>query len=368
MGKLLFILTFFYSTLLYAQTPVETDWKSKKNDLDFLQSIIGEKRIVCLGEEWHGNETFNSLKNRVVKYLHREMDFDVVLFESSIYGGLIVSENHLKGKEQLFELLPHIWRTQSLLDLVLYSDSTALHLAGMDVGGAYSSSFSSYLKDCFSSNSNKSEDSIFKTDSLLQARWVKWQSTFDQNSGLSIDEASFYASFYNELINQLTNEKPYATLNDKPFLIQCLKNRIKLAELLAIKGSTKGFRDKVMSQNLEYFIQEKFKGKKIIIWAAHIHISKSLKDTYPSKKVTPSMVELLPSSILDQLVAIDFKPFKSAPKKLRKKLKQTQKEALFYDLSPPTKNEVDLTTLSKQFDAVFFCRKYAPIEQFKVIP
>jgi erythromycin esterase len=56
------------------------------DDLEFLKDFIKEKRIVCLGEEWHGNETFNEVKNRIVKYLHKELEFEVIIFESGIYG------------------------------------------------------------------------------------------------------------------------------------------------------------------------------------------------------------------------------------------------------------------------------------------
>jgi erythromycin esterase len=55
------------------------------SDLAPLADFVGNRRIVLLGESGHGVAEFNHLKVRLVKYLHEELGFDVVAFESSFY-------------------------------------------------------------------------------------------------------------------------------------------------------------------------------------------------------------------------------------------------------------------------------------------
>jgi erythromycin esterase len=51
-------------------------------DLDALKEKIGDARIVLLGEESHGAGTTFKMKGRLIRFLHREMGFDVLAWES----------------------------------------------------------------------------------------------------------------------------------------------------------------------------------------------------------------------------------------------------------------------------------------------
>jgi erythromycin esterase len=52
-------------------------------DLNFLKDKLKEKRIVFLGESGHGVAEYTKLKSRIIHYLHEELDFYVLAFESS---------------------------------------------------------------------------------------------------------------------------------------------------------------------------------------------------------------------------------------------------------------------------------------------
>jgi len=54
-------------------------------DLQFLKTVVGDRRLVQLGESGHGVAEFDSSKVRLVKFFHEQMGFDVMAFESSIY-------------------------------------------------------------------------------------------------------------------------------------------------------------------------------------------------------------------------------------------------------------------------------------------
>jgi erythromycin esterase-like protein len=47
---------------------------------------IGEADIVLLGEPSHGDGGAMQMKTRLVKYLHEQKGFDVLLFEADLYA------------------------------------------------------------------------------------------------------------------------------------------------------------------------------------------------------------------------------------------------------------------------------------------
>lgn len=53
-------------------------------DLEALGQVVGSARIVQLGETTHGDGTGFLLRSRIIKYLHEEKGFDVLVWESSI--------------------------------------------------------------------------------------------------------------------------------------------------------------------------------------------------------------------------------------------------------------------------------------------
>ena len=61
--------------------PVDTNYQ----DLAFLKDKLKGIDLVMLGEQDHGAGATFLAKSRLIQFLHQEMNFDVLLFESSIY-------------------------------------------------------------------------------------------------------------------------------------------------------------------------------------------------------------------------------------------------------------------------------------------
>jgi erythromycin esterase len=64
-----------------------------------LKRIIGDSRIVMLGEISHGDGTTFLAKSRLIKLLHQQMNFDVLVFESGFYDMSKVWESIQQGQD-----------------------------------------------------------------------------------------------------------------------------------------------------------------------------------------------------------------------------------------------------------------------------
>lgn len=109
-------------------------------DLDMLKPLLLDKRIVYLGESSHGAAEYNSAKTRLIQYLHQELGFNVVAFETNLgnaasaYGHIHTREPVATMKDSIFR----VWQAQETVPLFQYikdtqHTKTPLALAGFDM-------------------------------------------------------------------------------------------------------------------------------------------------------------------------------------------------------------------------------------------
>src|ERR1700733_7660085 len=78
-----------YATAVRSIDPADTDF----TDLAGLRTAIGDARVVLLGEQTHGEGSTFQAKTRVIKFLHEQMGFGVLAFESGLYDCARIWEN-----------------------------------------------------------------------------------------------------------------------------------------------------------------------------------------------------------------------------------------------------------------------------------
>ncbi|XGA14761.1 erythromycin esterase family protein [Paenibacillus thiaminolyticus] len=109
-------------------------------DLDGLKPLLQDKRIVYLGESSHGAAEYNSAKTRLIQYLHQELGFNVVAFETNL-GNAASAYGHIRGREPVATMkdsIFRIWQAQETVPLFQYikdthNTKTPLALAGFDM-------------------------------------------------------------------------------------------------------------------------------------------------------------------------------------------------------------------------------------------
>ncbi|MGD8627009.1 MAG: erythromycin esterase family protein, partial [Anaerolineae bacterium] len=91
-------------------------------DLLPLTGLIGEARLVALGEATHGTHEFFQVKHRLIEFLVQEMGFTVFALEAYWPETNRINDYVLSGNGNARELLATLqywpWNTQEMLDLI----------------------------------------------------------------------------------------------------------------------------------------------------------------------------------------------------------------------------------------------------------
>ncbi|WLR43376.1 erythromycin esterase family protein [Bacillus carboniphilus] len=113
---------------------------SDYSDLHFVKEVLKDKRVVMLGESSHGVSEYSLIKSRLIKFLHEEMDYNVVAFESGLAEVGITNEklDEVGPRTAMKNSLIPQWHTDNVLNLLNYIDELKnseepIHIAGFDM-------------------------------------------------------------------------------------------------------------------------------------------------------------------------------------------------------------------------------------------
>lgn len=93
-------------------------------DLQALGKVVGNARIVELGEATHGTREFFQLKHRIIEYLATQEGFTIFSIEANMPEAYRLNDYVLHGvgdpKQLLRDLRFWTWNTQEVLDMILW--------------------------------------------------------------------------------------------------------------------------------------------------------------------------------------------------------------------------------------------------------
>src|SRR5438045_4208147 len=91
-------------------------------DMESLKKVVGNARIVSLGEATHGTHEFFQLKHRMLEFLATEMGFTIFSIEANMPEAYRLNDYVLTGKGDPAELLRGMyfwtWNTEEVLDMI----------------------------------------------------------------------------------------------------------------------------------------------------------------------------------------------------------------------------------------------------------
>jgi erythromycin esterase len=94
------------------------------DDLQPLKKVVGNARIVALGEATHGTREFFQLKHRLLEFLATEMGFTIFSIEANMPEAYRLNDYVLTGTGDPKQLLRGMyfwtWDTEEVLDMILW--------------------------------------------------------------------------------------------------------------------------------------------------------------------------------------------------------------------------------------------------------
>jgi erythromycin esterase len=275
--------------------PVRSLTSRRHDDLQFLKTAIGSRRIVQLGESGHGVKEFNLAKVRLIRFLHQEMGFDVIAFESGLYEcDRAGRQTSLSAQQLMTSCIFGVWNTHEVLALFEYIKQTQntarpLILTGVDVqisDTPMNLGAAAFFRDVVAKVDPAYARRVFTLDSLFIAEYQRVsQNAINAQARVlafqTLEEREHLIARYDSLHVFLTANQAAlagAVPGDPAAGIlarQTAYSRKRfMMELTAPLGSHafQLARDGGMADNLDFILGELHPGKKVMVWAHNYHI------------------------------------------------------------------------------------------------
>jgi erythromycin esterase len=277
----------------YVQTqavPIQSISNSDTNysDLAFLEPILQGRNIVELGESGHGVAEFSQAKIRLIKYLHEQLGYDVIAFESSILSCYLANEQSSQLTPTAFmqNSVFAVWSTTDVVNLFSYIQSTQstahpLTLAGFDVQLTTPYEISArpgIFQQVVGHVDPTYAQQVYTTDQTFDQNWENNAYILANYSQLKTEYQALTA-FLDTNMTQIQSAYPtrplfptvvrQAAWGMSAFLDE-LNNSALSASGPYVDSSTP--RDAGMATNLELLVDNLYAGEKVMVWAHNGHI------------------------------------------------------------------------------------------------
>lgn len=208
-------------------------------DLEPMRKIIGDARIVALGEATHGTREFFQFKHRVLEFLVAKMGFNLFAIEASEPDAIAIDDYVLTGKGDPAIALGNLgfwtWNTEEVLDMIRWmrmwnddpSHKTKVRFYGFDMQNPAASQ-------------------------RLLRKWL----TANLPDALPLLERKELAPLAARLDAYSPHDSAWQTARH-------------FVELLTEDRSA---RDRSMAQNIEWIMQHEAPGSRMVVWAHNGHV------------------------------------------------------------------------------------------------
>lgn len=260
------------------------------SDLEPLKKLLGEARIVQLGEQSHGDSATFHAKTRLIRFLHQEMGFDVIAFESGLYDCRKAWERFQAGADpqEAAEMgIFGIWtRSDQVRPLLNYIAQTArtdrpLELCGFDCQFTGLASHTALVPDLQAFLNSLPDQPVYRENGAVVIQAIG--RIRKAGSAPTAHEQQRALAAFETLRKALADAKSTAAqpAAELEFWRQFLKSTAAFAQIAWARSSDRSGlplaeqfnpRDAQMGDNMIWLARERYPQRKIIVWGATMHL------------------------------------------------------------------------------------------------
>ena len=262
---------------------------SSLTDLEPLAGVVGEARIVAMGEATHGTAEFTQLRARMLEYLVRRKGFTVFALETSMAGARDLNAYVQGGAGDARALLTRYarlawpWRTTQMLGFLEWmrsynaSTSSKLRFTGIDLQDPVSAVdwVTGYLEAHAPTEVSRTEDLLrcirfSLSNTLGVARYTARGLDGSRLCAVNIRTVRQILENRRAALIAQSNDLEYReVLHATELLIQ--ENTYLEARLLRVDADANALRDRFMADNIAW-LEATYK-QKIVVWAHNGHVT-----------------------------------------------------------------------------------------------
>jgi erythromycin esterase-like protein len=237
--------------------------------LAHLARVIGDARIVMLGEPWHGDGGAIRLRAELVRYLHERLGFDVLAFEADFYslnrGWPEVRRTGEVGRFAAENVYPFWITSRAAQPLWAYVDSQLRGPRPLQVTGFDTRHVGQLARRTLPSELGQRLSEIAAVTAEERSRFMSVLERFlaDEWRRPTAEEQRDFFSALDRLERRLSEDQ-----SADPFWTQEVKN-LRNAALYGWRGAN---RDRAMGENFVWVATKLYPSQKIIVWAHNNHI------------------------------------------------------------------------------------------------
>jgi erythromycin esterase len=264
------------------------------SDLEPLRSLLADKRIVILGEASHGDGSTFLAKSRLVRFLHREMGFDVLAFESGFYDCWKAWQRIQAGedpatafRQSVFPIWSKSAQVQSLISYFAAAARSPrpLELAGVDLqftGEMAKRLLDEDLKRLAVAAGMPAEELSARVSGPL-TNLV--EGSYETGEIPPAAARAELVKAFEEVARRLREVKEPSP--EQAFWLRFAESTRQLATNSWSTDWNRppledpdsfAVRDRVMGENLVWLARHRFPGRKIVVWAASFHSAREVDE------------------------------------------------------------------------------------------
>jgi erythromycin esterase len=252
------------------------------DDLQFLDEMIGDARMVALGEASHGTAEFFRMKHRLLEYLVEKKGFSVLAMESPWVEGLATDQFIKTGEGGVAAALAgthfSIWKTREVSDMLGWmraynlsrGDRSVLSFAGFDMQStkAAAALVLEYVDGLGAVGLNRIPELYRGVEMLDKRHDVEIPAAEKLRFKDNAVEAIRLLEAFRGSLPDVSSVESYRNA------LQAARIVLQACEMHSDSGGLPPWavRERSMAENVKWLLEERFPGQKIVLWAHNGHV------------------------------------------------------------------------------------------------